>query len=143
MWVAMEHPGVEEHREVGVDGHAAQPRHVGRGVEVEARAVDPLSDKDAAAGEVVDDGRRGDGVEAAAGHRLHESLRVRCFEEVVRLGDETAAPLVDERLRQVDVLGVGRYLVDRVGDAASDGESGRWGEVGGEVGWGGVGWDRR
>mmetsp|Transcript_556 Transcript_556/g.1719 ORF Transcript_556/g.1719 Transcript_556/m.1719 type:complete len:248 (-) Transcript_556:237-980(-) len=113
----MEAARVEEHRQIRVDRHGAQPRHVRALVAVEARAVNPLRDEHLARRQVAHDNRCGHGVEAAVLHRLDEGLRVLRLVNVVRLGDEPAPPLVDERARELDVLGEGLLPRERIAHA--------------------------
>eukprot|EP00964_Phaeocystis_antarctica_P039960 scaffold22828_cov72-Phaeocystis_antarctica.AAC.2 len=119
--VAVQHARVEQHRQVGVDRHAAQPRHVGRGVAVEARALHPLRDEHAVAHELRDDGGRADRVEPALLHVHREVDGVLGLEPVIGLGHEATAPFVDELQRHLDVRGIRREAVDHVGQPRLEG----------------------
>mmetsp|Transcript_8828 Transcript_8828/g.21567 ORF Transcript_8828/g.21567 Transcript_8828/m.21567 type:complete len:409 (-) Transcript_8828:593-1819(-) len=122
MRIAVQYTGIQQHCQVCVDSHPAEPGNIRARVQVQAGAVHPLGHQDLVPDQLPHDRRGADGVEVALDHGLLEVLGVLGFQTVVGLGNETPAPLVDEQDRRVDVVLLRRNSVGRV---LKDGLDGR------------------
>eukprot|EP00962_Isochrysis_galbana_P009857 scaffold2735_cov114-Isochrysis_galbana.AAC.5 len=91
---------------VGVEGHAAEPRHVARVRVSQPLPVHPLRRQHVSGGELIHHPRRCHRVEPARPHRSGEGGRAGSLAPVIQLINEAAAPFV----HQSDQVGV--QLVD-------------------------------
>mmetsp|Transcript_848 Transcript_848/g.1783 ORF Transcript_848/g.1783 Transcript_848/m.1783 type:complete len:221 (+) Transcript_848:1618-2280(+) len=110
----MQNARIQKHRQIRINRNSTQPRNILARILIQPRPLHPLRHQNLILHQLLHHVRSTHRIQSPLPHRLLELHGIRRLESIIRFGDESSSPFVDQQQRSIDIFLRGWTAIDGV-----------------------------